>query len=446
MTARGQQTPSPQDRDCFRSAENPSIGERVAEIKAALPLSDAIARIAGIRLEPSGSGVRACCPFHRESTPSFFVDDSTGRYKCFGSGCGVSGDVLQFIREWYSADFAEALRLATELACLPPPQMGRNQVSGSAVADRAAWRSVIQSKSNMNPSLRPAAEFLRPVPENIPLPRPGRRFTINDPVRQRTIRMVPTHVHEYRSVDGSLLCVVLRSNARDGRKFFIQTGWNDKSGNPGWSLVRFPRDVARPVYGLSDFPDWASRGGGGILLVDGEKTRDAAASLLPHQRTGVLSLSAMGGGAAVRLADWSSLTVAFQNFQLDHQSPIDFLIWPDADKPATGRNGIAVDRQLRFAVDAAGSVANSLQKVGYLFRVSQILPPTGAPGGWDLADALGQGWTTKVALSHLERFRVPLSGFDDKVRAPLQSEFGMRIDSELHSWRQEDSSDHAVSS
>ena len=401
-----------QNRDFRRSERNPDMDQWIADIKTALPLGDTITRISGIRLEPCSSGGKACCPFHRESTPSFFVNDATGRYRCYGSGCGASGDVVQFIRDWHSVGFGEALHLAGELAGIPRPQYGRSHAPGPAAKDNPVWRSVIRGKPAGAAILRPAAEFLRPVPEGIALPVPGRRVSVRDPVRKRSISMLPTHVHTYRSVDNSVLCLVLRANARNGRKFFIQAGWNDGPEGTGWSLVRFPRNVARPLHGLSDIPDWASQGGGRILLVEGEKTRDAAAALLPPRRTGLLSLSAMGGGAAVRHADWSPIAQTLRKLRPSGKAQVEILIWPDADIPTTGRDGHPVDRQLQFARDAAGPALQAFRKVGKSVRFTRILPPDGVPGGWDLADALEQGWTTEGTSIHLGRFRSPLDGFD----------------------------------
>ena len=418
-----------QNGDIRRSGRNPGMDRWIADIKAALPLGDTITRISGIRLEPCSSGTKACCPFHNDSTPSFFVNDSTGRYRCYGAGCGAQGDVVQFIREWHSVGFGEALRMAGELAGIPRPEFGRNHASGPAAGDEPAWRSVIRGRSTGSPILRPAAEFLSPVPEGIALPVPGRRVSVHDPVRKRSISMLPTHVHAYRSVDNSVLCLVLRANARNGRKFFIQAGWNDGPEGTGWRLVRFPRDVARPLYGLSKIQDWASRDGSRILLVEGEKTRDAAAVLLPPDRTGLLSLSAMGGGAAVRHADWSPVAKTIRRLHLGKQAPVEILIWPDADMPTVRRDGRPVDRQLQFARDAAGPALQAFREVGRAVRFTRILAPDNVPGGWDLADALEQGWTAEKTSVHLGRFRIPLDGFDVgkcTMRDPLPSGFKLR--------------------
>jgi DNA primase len=67
-----------------------------------------------VRLKRSGSSGRylGLCPFHTEKTPSFNVNATVQRYKCFG--CNVGGDVLQFIMEIERISFFEALKLLAE--------------------------------------------------------------------------------------------------------------------------------------------------------------------------------------------------------------------------------------------------------------------------------------------------------------------------------------------
>jgi DNA primase (bacterial type) len=47
----------------------------------------------------------AICPFHNEKTASLSVRN--GRYKCFG--CGKSGDVIDFVMDYFGLDFRQAL-------------------------------------------------------------------------------------------------------------------------------------------------------------------------------------------------------------------------------------------------------------------------------------------------------------------------------------------------
>ena len=39
-----------------------------------------------VKLQSAGREFKACCPFHNEKTPSFYVNDEKGFYHCFGCG------------------------------------------------------------------------------------------------------------------------------------------------------------------------------------------------------------------------------------------------------------------------------------------------------------------------------------------------------------------------
>ena len=56
-----------------------------------------------VSLDRKGNTHWACCPFHHERTPSFAVNQAEQFYHCFG--CGVSGDVIKFVREIENTDF-----------------------------------------------------------------------------------------------------------------------------------------------------------------------------------------------------------------------------------------------------------------------------------------------------------------------------------------------------
>ena len=67
-----------------------------------------------VRLKRVGSTPRymGLCPFHTEKTPSFSVHSGHQFFKCFG--CGVGGDVLNFVMEIERISFFEALKLLAE--------------------------------------------------------------------------------------------------------------------------------------------------------------------------------------------------------------------------------------------------------------------------------------------------------------------------------------------
>ncbi len=64
-------------------------------------------------LKKTGKTWKACCPFHKEKTPSFSVDGEKGLYYCFG--CQEGGDVFDFLMKIENLTFNEAVRKLAEL-------------------------------------------------------------------------------------------------------------------------------------------------------------------------------------------------------------------------------------------------------------------------------------------------------------------------------------------
>ncbi|MCQ2182254.1 MAG: DNA primase [Bacteroidales bacterium] len=60
-----------------------------------------------VTLKRRGANMVACCPFHNEKTPSFYVSPSKGIFKCFG--CGKSGTAVGFVMEHEHCSYTEAL-------------------------------------------------------------------------------------------------------------------------------------------------------------------------------------------------------------------------------------------------------------------------------------------------------------------------------------------------
>ena len=84
-----------------------------------------IVEIIGLRvpLKKAGREYRACCPFHNEKTPSFWVSPDKQFYHCFG--CGAHGTVLKFLMEHDRMAFPEAVEeLAERLGLEVPREAG----------------------------------------------------------------------------------------------------------------------------------------------------------------------------------------------------------------------------------------------------------------------------------------------------------------------------------
>ncbi|HKJ02644.1 MAG TPA: CHC2 zinc finger domain-containing protein, partial [Longimicrobiales bacterium] len=80
--------------------------DQVEEVRLRADIVDIIGEL--VPLKKAGREYKACCPFHEERTPSFYVVPDKGFYKCFG--CGKSGDVFSFIMERMGLDFVEAVK------------------------------------------------------------------------------------------------------------------------------------------------------------------------------------------------------------------------------------------------------------------------------------------------------------------------------------------------
>lgn len=80
--------------------------ETVNRILDAAQITDVVGDF--VSLKRRGANYVACCPFHNEKTPSFYVSPAKGIYKCFG--CGKSGTAIGFVMEHESLTYVEALK------------------------------------------------------------------------------------------------------------------------------------------------------------------------------------------------------------------------------------------------------------------------------------------------------------------------------------------------
>ncbi|MDB5452420.1 MAG: hypothetical protein JWO33_998, partial [Caulobacteraceae bacterium] len=161
----------------------------------------------------------------------------------------------------------------------------------------------------------------------------------------------PVAAWAYRDATGQVLRYTLRFAKPDGDKEIRPaTLWRQKPGAPmRWRPAAEPGK--RPLYGLDTL---AARPTAPVLLVEGEKSADAAAQRFPD----CVAMTWPGGANAIGKADFTPL----QGRRV--------LIWPDADDP--GRK--AAQAALRAASMAGAQSVAAVRLPAYL------------PKGWDLAD------------------------------------------------------------
>jgi DNA primase len=76
-----------------------------------------------VPLKPSGHEFKACCPFHDERTPSFYVSPQKQFYHCFG--CGAHGTAIGFVMAYDGLEFPAAVEeLAGHIGMEVPREAG----------------------------------------------------------------------------------------------------------------------------------------------------------------------------------------------------------------------------------------------------------------------------------------------------------------------------------
>jgi hypothetical protein len=216
---------------------------------------------------------------------------------------------------------------------------------------------VAAAAADTSPTARDSAKLRSDAQGEPVLPVPA---TAPPPLGSHKAHGQPSAQWAYRDANGGLLGYVCRFDKPDGSKVVLpQTLWRE-GGKLRWSWKAFPEP--RPLYGLQQL---AERPAAPVLIVEGEKTAEAARDRLP----GFVVVTWSGGSRAAGKSDWSGLAGR------------DAIIWPDADEP--GRK-------------AAQDVARLTTAAGVL-TVSVAEPPRFFPEGWDLADAWPEGFGQRKA-------------------------------------------------
>jgi DNA primase len=73
-----------------------------------------------IQLKKAGKNYSACCPFHKEKTPSFTVSPDKQFYYCFG--CGAGGNALGFVMDHDQLEFPQAIEELAKRAGMDVPR------------------------------------------------------------------------------------------------------------------------------------------------------------------------------------------------------------------------------------------------------------------------------------------------------------------------------------
>src|SRR3981081_614702 len=88
-----------------------------------------------IKLERKGRVFWGLCPFHKEKSPSFKVENERRTYHCFG--CGAGGDVFKWLPETEGLSFPEAVQ----------------KLAGEAGIELPAWSAEDEARETRKKSL-----------------------------------------------------------------------------------------------------------------------------------------------------------------------------------------------------------------------------------------------------------------------------------------------------
>ena len=242
------------------------------------------------------------------------------------------------------------------------------------VAGYLGMDSVEYSKP-VQPKILPAT-VKNPRTDWVPiLPAPA---GVEEPPKAHIKRGLPEAVWLYFDQANQLLGCVYRFKTSDGGKETLPLVYAEHpSGKREWRWMGFPEP--RPLYGLdrlAEYPDAP------VMIFEGEKCADAGQSVFD----GLPCLTWPGGTQAVSKIDWSPLAGRR------------VIIWPDADSQREKQlPDVEEEPPLKAAADQPGlkaaiKIAGILADLDCRVEIVNIPEPGTLPNGWDIADALVEGW------------------------------------------------------
>jgi putative DNA primase/helicase len=329
---------------------------------------------------------------------SFSINLKTGHWADFADTdpAAKGGDLISLYGYLYGL---KPLDAAIEVAA----QVGITVLKSSQKPARAQAVQGVETLSKSAPksasTLRPAqgegtANWvpILPVPENAP------------PVPLAHIkRGKPDASWAYRDAAGLLLGYIWRFTTSDGGKEIVPFTFcrHASTGLQEWRNVQFAEP--RPLY----VPMLELRSGVKKLIVEGEKCADAAHKMVA-ERFDLVTWP--GGGKAIDKVDWSRFVEGDK-----------VIIWPDcdaqreklskgeADAGVSAESKLLLPEEKQPGISTSEKIAQKLMALGCIVRIVKIPAPGEKPAGWDVADAVAEGWDgEKIKAFVLGNLREPV--------------------------------------
>lgn len=259
---------------------------------------------------------------------------------------GEGGGLLKLIEERYTLNRVEAIEWAKNF--LGQPQSITNH-------SRYAANTLESKNQDTWVSIRPPTDMPAPVLSAISI-------KLNEQYREAAR-------HVYKDSSGNVLFYILRlvDKTDPSKKMIRPLSFGFYKGgeeHPRWSLRGYQSEN-KPLYNLDllhKYPDAT------VLIVEGEKTADAANKLFQNEN--IIAVTWSGGASASSKTDFSLLFMR------------EIIIWPDNDTPG---------------FEACNKLCSDLRRIGVnsLRVISMPHLRKEFPEKWDLADPLPSGKTHK---------------------------------------------------
>lgn len=327
----------------------------ISYIKSTYYIVDVIGQHISGGLKRQGTQYVGNCPFHDDHHASLKVSESKNRFKCFVTSCGKGGDMFDFFT-LQGKTVHEAANIITGGGTIAPPAVKRKT--------------------------EPVKKWISAVPNQTNLPNP-----LN--VSHYSYESKPVAAWAYHNSNGNIIGFVCRFELKDGKKDVLPYSFKQQIdenaqplGNAVWRWMEI--DKPRPLYDLHLIEQNLEKI---ILVVEGEKTAEAAKQLFPQY----VVTTWIGGSDNVKYTDWTPL------------KDRNVYMWPDNDIPGLHAmfGGWSLNEKTGIYTRITG--ISELVKANF----KRIKNQQSFPKKWDVADA---DWTPDEAFQYLKENRdsIPL--------------------------------------